>query len=87
MYYEKFGENVSDLWLLAEFIHVNSTDLCESLPLFDSVSRQPLFLKKKFLVCYIANLEAIVVKNLFGFEISVWFESEAHKCFLKQVND
>lgn len=46
MYYEKFGENVSDLWLLAEFIHVNSTDLRKSLPLFDSVSRQPLFLKK-----------------------------------------
>lgn len=65
MYYEKFGENVSDLWLLAEFIHVNSTDLCESLPLFDSVSRQPLFLKKKFLVCYIANLTAIVVKKSF----------------------
>lgn len=65
MYYEKFGENVSDLWLLAEFIHVNSTDLCESLPLFDSVSRQPLFLKKKFLVCYIANLEDIVVKKSF----------------------
>lgn len=49
MYYEKFGENVSDLWLLAEFIHVNCTDLCESLLLFDSVSRQPLFLKKKIL--------------------------------------
>lgn len=65
IYYEKFGENVSDLWLFAEFIHVNSTDLRESLPLFDSVSRQPLFLKKKFLVCYIANLEAIVVKKSF----------------------
>lgn len=39
MYYEKFGENVSDLWLLAEFIYVNFIDLCESLSFFDFVFR------------------------------------------------